>query len=158
MRLISKMVKCTCLGTSHYSSDCCTGRKSPLDQVGFSCLVWVTMFMQPVHFALIMVPHSSKVSSQPTAGSSGKSLMPLVIVCQLLNLIRSPWHGDTVFVYNKPFFGLHYSIAYFNVCTGDIGLSCSLNKTLLLTHCQRTLPHWQPFTPSKPITLATRCM
>ncbi|KAH9953001.1 hypothetical protein BGW80DRAFT_1414269 [Lactifluus volemus] len=30
-------------------------------------------------------------------------------------------HGTgTAFVYNKPFFGLHYSIAYFNVCTGDI--------------------------------------
>jgi hypothetical protein len=152
------MVKCTCLGTSHYSSHCCTGRKSPLDQAEFSCLVWVTRSMRPVPFALIMVPRSSKVSSQQMAGSSGKSLMPLVIVCQLLNLMRSPWHGGTVFVYHKPPFGLHYSIACFNVCTGDIGLSCSLHETLLLTHYQRTLPHRQPFIPSKPITLAARFM
>jgi hypothetical protein len=120
------MDKCMGLIAQHaHVSDCSTGRKSSLIQETSFCLVWGTRFMQPVHFVLIMVPRSSKASSQLMAGSCGEIsenisyLNPSVLIS---------WAQSVAWGYiitaNHPFIRYAHviGVACFNVCTGDIGL------------------------------------
>jgi hypothetical protein len=129
------MAKCMGLIVQHiHVSDCSTGRKFSLIQGMYFCLVWETRSMRQVHFVPIMVPRSSKASSQLMAGSCGE-ISENILICQCqrsdrLGLVR----GMEVYSHYKP--SAHTAhvigVACFNVCTGDIGPSSRTLDHILL--------------------------